>query len=73
MATHEEQALEPQGASTPGATQPAGRHTLKATPQSKGGFDEEMDPAFAERSVFRGRPPLACSAKSMTSCASTST
>ncbi len=45
MATHEEQATEPQGASTPGASQPAGRHTLKATPQIHGGFDEEMDPA----------------------------
>jgi small subunit ribosomal protein S1 len=49
MATHEEQALEPQGASTPGATQPAGRHTLKATPHTKGGFDEEMDPAEFSR------------------------
>ena len=44
MATHEEQALEPQGAPAPGASQPAGRHTLKATPQ-RGGFEEEMDPA----------------------------
>ena len=44
MATHEEQALETQGASAPGASQPAGRHTLKATPQ-RGGFEEEMDPA----------------------------
>jgi small subunit ribosomal protein S1 len=49
MATHEEQALEPQGASTPGASQPAGRHTLKATPHTKGGFDEEMDPAEFSR------------------------
>ncbi len=43
MATHEEQ-LETQGAPAPGASQPAGRHTLKATPQ-RGGFEEEMDPA----------------------------
>jgi small subunit ribosomal protein S1 len=49
MATHEEQALEPQGASTPGASQPAGRHTLKATPQITGGFDEDMDPAEFSR------------------------
>jgi small subunit ribosomal protein S1 len=49
MATHEEQALEPQGAPTPGASQPAGRHTLKATPHTKGGFDEEMDPAEFSR------------------------
>ncbi len=48
MATHEEQALEPQGASAPGASQPAGRHTLKATPQ-RGGFDDEMDPAEFSR------------------------
>ncbi len=43
MPTHEEQ-LETQGAPAPGASQPAGRHTLKATPQ-RGGFEEEMDPA----------------------------
>jgi small subunit ribosomal protein S1 len=43
MATHEEQ-LETQGASAPGASQPAGRHSLKATPQ-RGGFEEDMDPA----------------------------
>ena len=49
MATHEEQALEPQGASAPGASQPAGRHTLKATPQNRGGFEEEMDPAEFSR------------------------
>jgi len=49
MATHEEQALEPQGASTPGVSQPAGRHTLKATPQITGGFDEDMDPAEFSR------------------------
>ena len=49
MAIHEEQATEPQGASTPGASQPAGRHTLKATPQIHGGFDEEMDPAEFSR------------------------
>jgi small subunit ribosomal protein S1 len=49
MATHEEQALEPQGAPTPGASQPAGRHTLKATPHTNGGFDEEMDPAEFSR------------------------
>ena len=49
MATHEEQALEPQGAPTPGASQPAGRHTLKATPQVHGGFDEDMDPAEFSR------------------------
>ena len=49
MATHEEQATEPQGASTPGASQPAGRHTLKATPQITGGFDEDMDPAEFSR------------------------
>ena len=48
MATHEEQALEPQGASAPGASQPAGRHTLKATPQ-RGGFEDEMDPAEFSR------------------------
>ncbi len=49
MATHEEQAQEPQGAPTPGASQPAGRHTLKATPQIHGGFDEDMDPAEFSR------------------------
>ncbi|MGE0360170.1 MAG: 30S ribosomal protein S1 [Vicinamibacterales bacterium] len=49
MATHEEQAVEPQGASAPGASQSAGRHTLKATPQTRGGFDEEMDPAEFSR------------------------
>jgi len=49
MASNEEQALEPQGASTPGASQPAGRHTLKATPQITGGFDEDMDPAEFSR------------------------
>ena len=49
MAIHEEQATEPQGASTPGASQPAGRYTLKATPQIHGGFDEEMDPAEFSR------------------------
>ena len=49
MAIHEEQATEPQGASTPGASQPAGRHTLKATPQITGGFDEDMDPAEFSR------------------------
>ena len=49
MATHEEQALEPQGASAPGTSQPAGRHTLKATPQNRGGFEEEMDPAEFSR------------------------
>ncbi len=49
MATHEEQATEPQGASTPGASQPAGRHTLKATPQITGGFDDDMDPAEFSR------------------------
>jgi small subunit ribosomal protein S1 len=47
MATHEEQ-LETQGASAPGASQPAGRHTLKATPQ-RGGFEEDMDPAEFSR------------------------
>jgi len=46
---HEEQAQEPQGAPTPGASQPAGRHTLKATPQIHGGFDEDMDPAEFSR------------------------
>ncbi len=49
MAMHEEQAQEPQGAPTPGASQPAGRHTLKATPQIHGGFDEDMDPAEFSR------------------------
>jgi small subunit ribosomal protein S1 len=49
MATHEEQAQEPQGAPTPGASQPAGRHTLKATPHIHGGFDEDMDPAEFSR------------------------
>ena len=49
MAMHEEQAQEPQGASTPGASQPAGRHTLKATPQITGGFGEDMDPAEFSR------------------------
>jgi small subunit ribosomal protein S1 len=49
MATHEEQAQEPQGAPTPGASQPAGRHTLKATPQIHGGFDEDIDPAEFSR------------------------
>ncbi len=49
MATHEEQALEPQGTSAPGASQPAGRHILKATPQNRGGFEEEMDPAEFSR------------------------
>ena len=49
MATQEEQAQEPQGAPTPGASQPAGRHTLKATPQIHGGFDEDMDPAEFSR------------------------
>ena len=49
MATHEEQAQEPQGAPTPGASQPAGRRTLKATPQIHGGFDEDMDPAEFSR------------------------
>jgi small subunit ribosomal protein S1 len=49
LATHEEQALEPQGAPAPGASQPAGRHTLKATPQIHGGFDEEVDPAEFSR------------------------
>ena len=49
MATHEQQAVEPQGASAPGASQSAGRHTLKATPQHRGGFEEEMDPAEFSR------------------------
>jgi small subunit ribosomal protein S1 len=49
MATHEEQAQDALGASTPGASQPAGRHTLKATPQIHGGFGEEMDPAEFSR------------------------
>ena len=49
MATHEEQAQEPQGAPTPGASQPAGRHTLKATPHITGGFNEDMDPAEFSR------------------------
>jgi small subunit ribosomal protein S1 len=49
MATHEGQAQDAQGASTPGASQPAGRHTLKATTHIHGGFGEEMDPAEFSR------------------------
>ena len=48
MASNEEQAQDAQGASTPGASTPAGRHTLKATPH-QGGFGEDMDPAEFSR------------------------